>query len=53
MAVYVEKAWRHGLGFARVIGSVGIALAVVVGFVPSIATGLHHTMNMSMQMGGR
>jgi predicted metal-binding membrane protein len=51
-AVLVEKTWRHGLGFARALGVVSIALAALVIAHPAIASGLHqpHTMMTAVSM---
>jgi predicted metal-binding membrane protein len=49
--VLVEKAWARGVGFARLVGVVSLALAVAVVVRPSIAGGLYQPSSSSM-MGG-
>jgi len=44
--VFVEKTWRHGVGFARAAGVASIILAVVVIAHPAIASGLHSSHSM-------
>jgi predicted metal-binding membrane protein len=41
--IVVEKYWSRGVGFARVVGVVSIALAVVVIVHPRLAPGLHRS----------
>lgn len=40
-AVVIEKTWRRGVGFARVVGVAALVLAALVIVHPGIATGLH------------
>jgi predicted metal-binding membrane protein len=47
-AVAVEKSWRRGPGFARVLGLAFVALAVVAPFVSSVAPGLAPATPMRM-----
>jgi predicted metal-binding membrane protein len=49
--VLVEKTWVWGPRFGRLLGVVALVLAVLVIFMPGIATGLHHTMPAG-NMGG-
>jgi predicted metal-binding membrane protein len=39
--VLIEKTWRHGVGFSRVVGLLSIVLAALVFVHPAIAPGLH------------
>ena len=39
--VVLEKVWRHGEGFSRLVGLVALVLAVAVIWVPALAPGLH------------
>jgi predicted metal-binding membrane protein len=46
VVVLLEKTWRHGRRFSRAFGLVLVALACVVPWHPSLASGLHATMGM-------
>jgi predicted metal-binding membrane protein len=49
-AVFMEKTWRHGVGFARVVGVMSIVFAALVMAHPGIAPGLHSS-NATMIQG--
>ena len=44
--VFIEKTWRHGVGFARAAGVASIVLAVLVVVHPAIASGLYSSNSM-------
>jgi predicted metal-binding membrane protein len=44
--VLVEKVWPHGPGFARAVGVVAAACAVLVIWVPGLAPGLEQSRTM-------
>jgi predicted metal-binding membrane protein len=48
LVIAVEKHWRHGRAFSRVVGVVALALAVVVVIEPGLAPGL----DPGREMGG-
>jgi predicted metal-binding membrane protein len=47
--IAIEKVWRHGERFARIIGAASIAYAVALIFVPELAPGLDPGGLMPMQ----
>jgi predicted metal-binding membrane protein len=40
--VIVEKTWRHGPAFARIVGALALVFAAAVLVRPALAPGLHH-----------
>jgi predicted metal-binding membrane protein len=48
--VVVEKTWRWGPTFGRVVGVVAFVLAVAVVFRPTLAAGLHQPTQMGAEM---
>jgi predicted metal-binding membrane protein len=44
--VLVEKLWRHGPLFAKIVGVVALGLAVAVIWMPDLAPGLHEMVMM-------
>jgi predicted metal-binding membrane protein len=47
--VVIEKAWRRGTGFARVVGVAALVLAAIVIVDPAIVPGLHSTRSPTMK----
>jgi predicted metal-binding membrane protein len=51
VVIFLEKIWRRGDGFARVVGIGFVAFALVIPFAPRLAPGLHSgTMTDTSQM---
>ena len=50
--IAIEKHWRHGERFARVVGVVAVVWAVGIIIDPSIAPGLDPDAVMGMPTGG-
>lgn len=48
----IEKAWRHGEQFARVVGVAALVYAVALVFVPELAPGLDPEAGMAMNERG-
>ncbi len=44
--VLIEKTWTWGVGFSRLAGATALALAVATIWLPWLAPGLHHAMQM-------
>ena len=54
LVIAIEKHWRHGERFARVVGFIAIVWALAIIIDPSAAPGLDPdaVMNMDMNMDG-
>ncbi len=50
LVIAIEKHWRHGVGFARAVGAVSLAWALLIVFEPAAAPGLDPGATMTMDM---